>query len=93
LPPLRRPADCVDYAVVSPEAGREVSRVWKEEDARFQAAASPARISRLVRAYRDLEEENRKLKTETSPRTDWEIAQMIWGERKRAPPVSDTEST
>lgn len=57
------PADCVEYAVVSAEAGREVSRVWTEDDARFQAAASPARIARLVTAHRQLRGENAALKS------------------------------
>lgn len=56
------PADCVDYAVVSADAGREVSRVWTEADARFQAAASPARVSTLVSVHRQLRAENAALK-------------------------------
>lgn len=59
---LKAPADCVDYGVVSVDEGREVSRVWMEDDARFQAAANPARISRLLSAYRQLHAENATLK-------------------------------
>lgn len=59
---LTAPPGCVDYAVVSADEGYEVSRVWKEDDARFQAAASPARISRLLSAYRQLRTQNATLK-------------------------------
>jgi hypothetical protein len=60
---LTAPAECVDYGVVSVDEGREVSRVWKEEDARFQAAANPTRILRLLSAYRQLQAENANLRS------------------------------
>jgi hypothetical protein len=37
------PADCCDYGVVSLSEGREVCRVWREQDARAIAAALKAR--------------------------------------------------
>ena len=33
------PADCCDYGVISLSEGREVCRVWREQDARAIAAA------------------------------------------------------
>jgi hypothetical protein len=44
------------FGVVSLETGREVSRVWNEADARFGAATSPAAISRLLDAYRRMQD-------------------------------------
>ncbi|MCS4088497.1 hypothetical protein [Rhizobium sp. BK176] len=71
------PANCVDYAVVSAEAGMEVSHVWKEEDARFQAAASPQRILRLLKAYRELEAENQTLKAERRHQGESWVSTML----------------
>ncbi|MDW9481802.1 hypothetical protein GOB57_24445 [Sinorhizobium meliloti] len=73
---LTAPADCVDYAVVAADAGREVSRVWAEDDARFQAAASPVRISRLVTSHRQLRAENAALKSGSRDGGNW-IASLL----------------
>ncbi|MCV9964212.1 hypothetical protein OIU34_20210 [Pararhizobium sp. BT-229] len=74
---LTAPPGCVDFAVVSADEGREVSRVWMEDDARFQAAASPARISRLVSAYRQLQTENATLKATGSGEGSRWIASLL----------------
>jgi hypothetical protein len=71
------PADCVDYAVVSTEAGRVVSRVWRQEDALFQAAASPERILRLLTGYRQLEDENRRLKAGLRPHGESWVSALL----------------